>query len=135
MTNKSIIQLQEAKTPQTLTIPAKEVNWVYRMGAVDNYLISHQMSSLGTSRNISYINIDHEDEYKVFNHSGFNSDWVAGSNVEAFSAKEYYYVSGGVCNTGPGQPPNAFFLFKGDDKGTANVYNFSVPGCSLVYPQ
>jgi len=26
-------------------------------------------------------------------------------------------------------------LFKGDDEGTANVYNFSVPGCALDYPQ
>lgn len=87
MTNKSIIQLQEAKTPETLTLPAEQVNWVYRLGAIDNYLISHEMSSLGTNRTIYYIDIDHEDEYKSFDHDEYPTNLVAGSNVQALSAK------------------------------------------------
>ena len=73
------------------------MKWVYGLGAVDNILITHEISSKGAIHYITYLDITNESEIRHFTEENYGENVVAGSNVNAISPEEYYFVSGGNC--------------------------------------
>lgn len=53
--NKSIFQLQEANQPEVVDLPTEEINWVFGLGAIEDALITHSISSKGTLKHVTYI--------------------------------------------------------------------------------
>jgi hypothetical protein len=128
--NKSIFQLQEAKQAESLEMETPEINWVFGLGATGDFLVTHQISSLGSHATITYLDIFNEPAFKTFEiPMGGSKAVVAGSNVEALSPAEYYFVSGGICDNEADLA--AFYLYEGDSYGVDNVFNLSVPGCNI----